>query len=51
MLSMYDEQLYRNRNIINNMDELMEKIMKIKEKMRPEVIEQVENMHVRTLKK
>lgn len=51
MLSMYDEQLYRNKNIIDNMDELMDKIMKIKGKMKPEVIEQVENMHVKTLKK
>lgn len=51
MLSMYDEQLYKNRDIINNMGELMEEISRTKEKMKPEVIEKVENMHVRTLKK
>lgn len=51
MLNMYDEQLFRNQNIINNMDELMEKITKIKEQINPEVIEQIENIHVRKLKK
>ena len=51
MLNMYDEQLFRNQNIIDNMDELMEKITKIKEQINPDVIEQIENIHVRKLKK
>lgn len=51
MLNMYDEQLFRNQTIIDNMDELMEKITKIKKQINPEVIEQIENIHVRKLKK
>lgn len=51
MLYMYDEQLFRNQGIIDNMDQLMEKIINIKEKINPEVIEQIEKIHVRSLKK
>ena len=50
MLNMYDEQLFRNQNLINNIDESMEKIYGIKEKIDPDTINKIENMHVRKRK-
>ena len=50
MLNMYDEQLYKNQNLINNIDDFMEIIFRIKERINPETIEQIENMHVRRRK-
>lgn len=51
MLSMYDEQLYKNQTLIDNIDPFMEKIFKIKERINPETIEKIENMHVKKLKR
>lgn len=51
ILNMYDEQLYVNRNLIDNMDEIMDKIQSVKEHMSPETIHDIENKYVRTLKK
>lgn len=47
MLNMYDEQLFKNHCLLENMDEFMDKILKIKERINPETIEQIENMHVK----
>lgn len=47
MLNMYNEQLFRNQNTLEEMDELIDKILKIKERMNPETIETIEKIHVR----
>ena len=44
MLNMYDEQLYRNQGILDNMDEDFEKILRLKEKIDPKVLEQIKNI-------
>ena len=44
---MYDEQLFKNHCLLENMDEFMDKILKIKERINPDTIEQIENMHVK----
>lgn len=50
MLNMYDEQLFKNQVLIDNMDSFMEKIFEIKERINPDTIEKIETMHVRKRK-
>ena len=51
ILNMYDEQLFANRSLIDNMDEIMKKMENVKNRMSPESIEKIEKSYVRTLKK
>ena len=47
---MYDEQLFKNQVLIDNIDSFMEKIFQIKERINPDTIEKIEAMHVRKRK-
>ena len=44
MLNMYEEQLYRNKYLIDNMDENVQKILEIKDMTDPEVIKKINNL-------
>ena len=44
MLNMYDEQLYRNQGILDNMDNDFEKIMHLKDRIDPNLLEQIKNI-------
>lgn len=44
MLNLYDEQLYRNKHIIDNIDKNVEKILEIKDFTDPEIIKEIENI-------
>ena len=47
ILNMYDEQLYNKKNMINNIDEIMEKIITIKEKINLNDIKLPKNSRIR----
>ena len=51
ILNMYDEQLFYNQNMINNMDELMGKIINMKEKMGINFEKEIGKKHIKLLKK
>ena len=44
MLNMYEEQLYRNKYLIDNMDENVQKILEIKDMTDPKVIKKINNL-------
>ena len=44
MLNMYDEQLFRNQGILDNMDEDFEKIMRLKKRIDPKLLEKIKNI-------
>lgn len=44
MLSCYDEQLYRNKFIIDNMDEHVKTILNLKKKLDPKFVSDIENL-------
>lgn len=50
MLSCYDEQLYRNKFIIDNMDEHVKDILNIKKKLDPKFVDEIERMDDRVKK-
>ena len=45
MLNMYDEQLFRNQGILDNMDQDFERIMNIKEKIDPKLLEKIKSIN------
>lgn len=47
ILNMYDEQLYNKKNMINNIDEIMERIITIKEKINLNDIKLPKNSRIR----
>jgi len=47
ILNMYDEQLFKNSNMINDMDDVMKRIKKVKERFNEESIKKVENIRIR----
>lgn len=47
LLNMYDEQLFMNSNMINDMDSVIERIQKIKEKWSSEELKQVKRPRIR----
>lgn len=47
MLNMYEEQLYRNKYIIDNMDEHVQKILEIKDITDPKIVKEIENLDYR----
>lgn len=48
ILNMYDEQLFKNSNMINDMENVMERIEKVKDRMNPKVINQLDKKRIRT---
>ena len=50
MLNMYDEQLFRNSWLIDNMDEHVEKILELKDVVDPKFVEQVSKLDVGAVK-
>ena len=50
MLNMYEEQLYRNKYVIDNIDENVQKILEIKDMTSPEVVKRIERLDERVIK-
>lgn len=47
ILNMYDEQLFNKQNMINDVDNVMERIMKVKERVSQDTIDRVNKTRVR----
>lgn len=47
ILNMYDEQLYFNHNMIDDMDDIVERIKKVEERMGPQAIEKIAHARIR----
>lgn len=47
ILNMYDEQLFNKQNMINDVDNVIERILKVKERINPEIIEKVSKTRIR----
>lgn len=47
ILNMYDEQLFFNQNMIDDMDDVVERIKKVEERMGPEAIKKIDNARIR----
>lgn len=47
ILNMYDEQLFCNQNMINDMENVMERILKVKERIGQDTIDKVERTRIR----
>lgn len=45
MLNMYDEQLFRNQGILDNMDKDFERIINIKDKINPNLLEKIKSIN------
>lgn len=50
MLNLYEEQLYRNQYIIDNMDSHVQKILEIKDMTNPDLIKEIESLDDRVIK-
>lgn len=47
ILNMYDEQLFKNHNMIDDMDDVVKRILKVKQRISPETIEKIEKIKLR----
>lgn len=47
ILNMYDEQLYKNHNMIDDMDDVVKRILKVKQRISPETVEKIEKIKLR----
>lgn len=47
ILNMYDEQLFKNHNMINDMEDVVERILKVKERISPETINKIEKIRLK----
>ena len=47
ILNMYDEQLFMNESMINDMDDVMQRIIKVKERLESDPTDNLHKMRVR----
>lgn len=48
ILNMYDEQLFNKHNMIDDMENVVDRILKVKDRINPEIIEKVSKTRIRT---